>query len=92
MGRLSDHLLAHTGPRAGFGPSDLPVSRREHAPPRASEAKVFLTLREHGFIALEAAGLDGTWHPSCAFTAEQSPSGGIASSLFWARVLALTSC
>lgn len=81
MGRLSDHLLAHTGPRAGFGPSDLPVSLREHAPPRASGAKLFLTSREHGFIALEAAGLDGTWHPSCSLTVEQRPSGGVPSSL-----------
>lgn len=53
MGRLSDHLLAHTGPTADSGPADLLVSPRQHAPRGALGAKVFLTSRERGFMASE---------------------------------------
>lgn len=83
MGRLSDHLLAHTGPTAEFGPFGLP---------RFSVATCFsespgsqALIREHGCIVSEEqealTGL-GSW----TLAGEESCSGGVPSPLLWVHL------
>lgn len=76
MGRLSDHLLAHTGLTAEFRPSGLLDSLRQHAPLRVMGAKVFLTSRERDSIVLEEEqDLIGLGMPAVPLLVRKVPLG-----------------
>lgn len=80
MGRLSDHLLAHPGPTAEWGPFGLPrfsVSSCFYESPGSQ-----VLVRERSCAVLEEQeALPGLG--SRTLTGEESCSGGIPSSLPW---------